>query len=103
MSGFEELASDSIAAGIFLSDPTSERKLATHLLQTTFLLNQRECDVCEAFLNRATIEGVADTLGISVHTVRGYMKVIYEKTGHRSQSELMKLLMGMTLDFEHIL
>jgi DNA-binding NarL/FixJ family response regulator len=71
-------------------------------LQKSFLLGERECDVCQAFLNCATLEGVADALGISTNTVRSYMKVIYEKTGHRSQAELMKLLMGMTLDFEHI-
>jgi DNA-binding CsgD family transcriptional regulator len=102
MSGYEDLASDGIAAGIFFTNPSAPRVLAKNLLQTAFLLGERECDVCEAFLNCATLEGVADALGISMNTVRGYMKVIYEKTGHHSQAELMKLLMGMTLDFEHI-
>ena len=102
MSGYEQLASDGIAAGIFITDPNAQRILAKKILQSNYLLNDRECDVCDAFLNRATLEGVADILGLTSSTVRSYMRDIYEKTSQRSQAELMKLLMGLTIEFEHI-
>ena len=102
MSGYEQLASDGIAAGIFLTDPNAQRIVAKKILQQNYLLNDRECDVCEAFLNCATLEGVAEALGLTASTVRSYMRDIYEKTQHRSQAELMKLLMGLTIEFEHI-
>lgn len=102
MSGYEDLASDGIAAGIFITDPGARRVLATQLLRSHYLLSERECDVCDAFLNCATLEGIADTLGVSMHTVRTYMKTLYEKTGQHSQAALMKLLLGLTIEFEHI-
>jgi DNA-binding CsgD family transcriptional regulator/PAS domain-containing protein len=102
MSGYEDLASDGIAAGIFITDPHAKRVIARSILQNNYLLNERETDVCEAFLNCASLEGVADTLGLSLLTVRGYMKDIYAKTRMHSQAELMKFLMGLTIEFEHI-
>jgi len=102
MSGYEQLHGDGIAAGVFITDPNAPRVLAKKILQQNYLLNERECDVCEAFLNCASLEGIADILGFSISTVRSYIKDIYSKTHQHSQAELMKLLMGLTLEFEHI-
>ena len=102
MSGYENLARDSIAAAIFITDPFAKRLLAKKLLQNNYLLSERECDVCEAFLNSASLENAADITGLSISTVRSHMKEIYGKTRQHSQAELMRLLMALTLEFEHI-
>lgn len=102
MSGYEDLASDGIAAGVFVTDPAAPRLLSRRLLERNFLLGARECDACEAFLNVPSPEGMAEALGVSVSTARSHLKNIYAKTGRHSQAELMQLLMGMTLEFEHI-
>lgn len=102
MAGYEELASDGIGAAIFLTDPGARHRLSQELLKRSFGLTDREAEVCEAFLNSPTLEGVATRCHLSLNSVRTYMKEIYAKTGRRSQSELMHLLMGLRLDFEHI-
>lgn len=102
MAGYEELASDGIAAAIFLTDPRSRHRLCLPLLRSSFGLTERESELCQAFVNHPTLEGVAAACRLSLSSVRTYMKEIYAKTGRRSQSELMHLLMGLRLDFEHI-
>lgn len=100
--GYQELSSDGIAAALFLTDPDASHRLSHGLLRRAFGLTERECELCETFANAPTLEGVAETCGLSLSSVRTYMKEIYAKTGKRSQAELMHLLKGLRLDFEHI-
>lgn len=102
LAGYAELGSDEIAAAIFLTDPQAQHTLSTDILRHNYGLTARECEVCTAFLNSATVQGTAELCGISVSTVRTYLKDIYEKTGQRSQAALMQLLMGLRSNFEHI-
>jgi DNA-binding CsgD family transcriptional regulator len=102
MTGYAEFASDGVAAAVFVTDPAARHTLSRRLLRESFGLAERECDLCEAFLNHATLEGTAQACGLSLASVRTYLKSIYEKTGRHSQAELMRLLAGLRLDFEHI-
>lgn len=102
LAGYEELRSDDIAAAVFITDPHARHRLSRRLLRESYSLSERECDICEAFLNCASLEGVAEACGLSLASVRTYLKAVYEKTGQHSQAELMRLLMGLRLDFEHI-
>lgn len=102
MAGYQELASEGIAAAIFLTDPGGRHRLSRSLLKSSFGLTDREAELCEAFLNSPTLDGIATRCHLSLSSVRTYMKEIYAKTGRRSQAELMHLLMGLRLDFEHI-
>jgi PAS domain-containing protein/DNA-binding CsgD family transcriptional regulator len=102
LTGYAELAGDGVAAAVFVTDPSARRTLSRRLLQESYGLAERECDLCEAFLNHATLEGTAAACGLSLASVRTYLKGIYDKTGQHSQAELMRLLTGLRLDFEHI-
>ncbi|MES2918818.1 MAG: PAS domain-containing protein [Pseudomonadota bacterium] len=102
LAGYRELTSDSIAAAIFLTDPDARHLLSRKLLKSAYALTERECDICESFVNTATLETTASACGISLTSLRTYMKSIYAKTGHHSQAELMRLLMGLKMEFEHI-
>jgi PAS domain-containing protein/DNA-binding CsgD family transcriptional regulator len=102
LSGYADLASDDIAAAVFMTDPSARLTLSRRLLRESFRLGERECDICEAFVNHATLEGTAQACGLSLASVRTYLREIYEKTGQHSQAELMRLLTGLRLDFEHI-
>lgn len=102
LAGYRELASEGVAAAVFLTDPDAGHVLSRKLLKNIYGLHERECEVCEAFVNHTTLEGVAGACGLSLASVRTYMKGIYEKTGRHSQAQLLRLLMGLTLDFEHI-
>jgi DNA-binding CsgD family transcriptional regulator len=97
-----ELAESGITAAIFITDPAAKRTVSRRLLKQTYTLLERECDICETFLNCMSIDETADILNLSISTVRGYFKDIYAKTGRHSQAELMKFLLGLMTDFEHI-
>jgi len=102
LAGYQELRHDGIVCALFLTDPAAGRTLSRRLLKQSWALTERECDLCQAFLNHAGIEAAADACGLSLATARTYLKSIYGKTGQHSQPELMRLLMGTTTDFEHI-
>lgn len=102
LAGYGELANDGVAAAIFLSDPHARHSLSRKLLKGSYGLTERECDLCEAFVNHVLLENMATACGLSLSSLRSYMKTIYEKTRQHSQAELMRLLMALTLDFEHI-
>lgn len=100
--GYEELAHDGITTALFLSDADAPHLLSRRLLKQLYQFSEREIDVCQAFVNQASLDGVATQCGITVNSVRTYMKSLYDKTGQHSQAELLRLLMGLTLDFEHV-
>lgn len=100
--GFSELQRDHVAAAVFLSRPDQRQTLSRRLLKQSYGLTERECDICEAFVNQASLDEVAVACGISVETVRHYLKLIFDKTGQHSQTELMRLLMGLRTVFEHM-
>lgn len=102
LTGYAELASDGVAAAVFMTDPAARHTLSHRLLRDSFDLSERECELCEAFVNHATLEGAAQACGLTLASVRTYLKEIYDKTGQHSQAELMRLLMALRLDFEHI-
>ena len=51
---------------------------------------------------KSVFANTAEHSGLSTESVRTYLKAIYEKTGQHSQAELIRLLMGLRVDFEHI-
>lgn len=102
LAGYGELMHDDVAAAIFMSDPTARHTPSRKLLKSSYGLTDRECDICEAFVNHVSLEKTAEACELSLSSLRSYMKTIYEKTRHHSQAELMRLLMGLTMDFEHI-
>ena len=72
-----------------ISSPTSQRD-AEELDE----LSAREREVALTFVDTPSIARVAETLGISVHTVRNHFRSIYRKLGIRSQAELIDRVRG---------
>lgn len=99
---YQELRSNHIAAAVFLTDPEAGHQLSTRLLQGNFGLSLREIEICQHFVNMPVLEALAPQLGLTLSSLRSAFKIIYEKTGRHSQAELMRLLMGLRVNFEHI-
>jgi len=57
-------------------------------------LSTRERQVALTFVDTPSVAGVAEALGISVHTVRNHFRSIYRKLGIRSQAELIARVRG---------
>ncbi|HEX6591952.1 MAG TPA: PAS domain-containing protein [Moraxellaceae bacterium] len=102
LESWDELRSDDVAAAVFLSQPQEAHRLALSLLQENYGLTQREAEICEAFVNNPVLEALAPQVGLTLASLRSLFKAVYEKTGMHSQAELMRLLMGLRVNFEHI-
>ena len=87
---------------VFLTDKHQLYALSKAYLQQAYQLSKREFELCELLLNGCKLEEIAEHCGVTLSSVRTYFKNIYEKTQCNSQIELMHLLMGCTIHFEHI-
>lgn len=87
---------------IFLTQSDESQSLSHHYLKLHLGLSKREISICEAFVNGQNLEQIAVHLHITLSSVRTYLKNIYAKTQCNSQVELMRLLHGLVLEFEHI-
>lgn len=68
------------------------------LLFSLHRVSGREREVAHLLLRGASIEGIATQLWISVETVRGHVKGLFQKLGVRSRPELTALLCGSASD-----
>ncbi len=87
---------------IFLTESSERHQLAEQFVKDRYGLSNRELQLCELFLNGLNLEQIAEHCGISLQSARTYLKHIFSKTQCSSQVELIRLLMGLTVNFEHI-
>ena len=87
---------------IFVTQTNQAQYLAKDYLIQKYKLAKRELEVCDLFVNGLSLEQIAEHMDITYGSIRVYIKNIFAKTGCTSQTELMQLLMGITLEFEHI-
>ncbi|HEX5277280.1 MAG TPA: hypothetical protein VFW42_06390 [Fluviicoccus sp.] len=102
LDAWQDLRSDNIAAAVFITDPDRGHRISEKLLLENFELTPREIEVCQQFVNTPVLTDLAPQVGLTMSSLRTVLKNIYEKTGQHSQAELMRLLMGMSLEFQHI-
>ncbi|MGE8538123.1 MAG: LuxR C-terminal-related transcriptional regulator [Acinetobacter sp.] len=98
----QSLEIDQHQIALFITDKNQHYSLSKAYLQQCYHLSKREFDLCELLINGYKLEDIAEQCGITLSSVRTYFKNIYEKTDCTSQIELMHLLMGCTIHFEHI-
>jgi DNA-binding NarL/FixJ family response regulator len=73
-----------VASSTFKGPPT---RSAVPPTQDVPALTQRELDVLRYLGKGLPAKGIADVLGITLHTCRGYLKSLHNKLGVRSQLE----------------
>ena len=79
----------------FLSDPARPAQVDEALLRRLYCLTPAECRLAAALCAGGTIASVAGQAGVSGNTVRSQLKSIFDKTGTRRQSQLIKLMMSL--------
>jgi DNA-binding CsgD family transcriptional regulator len=81
------------AAAIFLSDPDMRPDSNEQHLRELYALTVVEARLAAWLSQGKSVEEAAAAMGVTVNTARAYLKRIYNKTGVRRQSELMRLLL----------
>lgn len=69
-------------------------------LKQAYKLSKRELEVCDLFVNGLNLEQISVSCNITLGSLRTYLKRIFAKTQTNSQTELMRLLMGVAMDYE---
>lgn len=85
------------------SDPAEPPKAPTWLAETTAELTARERDVLVRLVAGDRDQDIAQTLRISVRTVRSYLERVRDKTGLRRRAELIRYAIdhGVAGEQEH--
>ncbi|MEQ1731447.1 MAG: helix-turn-helix transcriptional regulator, partial [Vicinamibacterales bacterium] len=61
-------------------------------LESLYGLTRRESDVASALARRLSLRDAARELGITYETARSHLRRVFEKTGARRQTDLVRLL-----------
>jgi DNA-binding CsgD family transcriptional regulator len=77
---------------IFVSDPEARADSTPLVLQRLYGLSPAEGRLAALLFQGRRLEEAAEELGISLHTARNQLKSIFQRTGSRRQSDLMRLL-----------
>lgn len=81
------------AALVAIIDPEHEPRLPADVLEDLFDLTPAEAAVSLRILSCDGLQSVADSLGVTLSTVRIHLQRVFEKTGVHRQSELVRLLL----------
>ncbi len=80
---------------VFFFDP--DQSLCGHsvdFLKRYYDLTPAEARLAKLIAEGERLDGIAERLGISVHTARTHLKRVFEKTGVERQAELVQLMFG---------
>ena len=84
--------------GRTLHDQSRSVALSSAMLSKTYRFTHAELRLVEQMLLGRTPAEAANELGVTIHSVRVYLKRLYNKVGVRSQTALMKRLVQGTCD-----
>ncbi len=93
---------DSVAKGVmcFIYHANQSVDLDERALQNIFHLSDREAQICQLLVKGIESKDIADTLCLSVHTVRDAIKKrIFKKCNVSSQNELISMLLSSPAAF----
>jgi len=91
--------SQGIGVVVFINDPCRTQRPADTLLRTLYGLTRAECRVALLLSDGRAPREIADTIGVTENTIRSQIKSIYNKTGVKRQSELIRLLLSQSWPF----
>jgi DNA-binding CsgD family transcriptional regulator/PAS domain-containing protein len=87
------LTSKRPAVIVFVTDPDRTTVGIQAILRRLYGLTQSEAEVTQRLLQGCALREIGEELGTSVNTTRTHLKRVLAKTGARSQSELVGLLL----------
>ena len=80
---------------VYISDPSRGEHGGQNVLTKVYGLTAMEAKVALQLLSGERLPAIADSLGLSVNTVRTHVKHAFSKTGTRSQTQLVSLMLRL--------
>ena len=85
---------DEPIAAIYITDPEQPMETRNELLRRLFGLTPAEARVVENIVGGRTVAEIANKFDLSQQTVRQHLRVAFEKTGTKRQSQLVKRVLS---------
>jgi DNA-binding CsgD family transcriptional regulator len=82
---------------VFVSDPEHVAEPAEAVVRGMYALTPTEAVFAVLLASGHNVESAAVSLGIAVHTARTHLKRVFRKTRTRTQTQLVRVLLGATL------
>jgi DNA-binding CsgD family transcriptional regulator len=82
---------------ITIYDPERSADLSRACLAAAYRFTRAELRLVDQLLQGHTPTEAAEALGVTIHTVRTYLKRLYQKVGVRSQATLVRRLFQVSL------
>lgn len=90
----DEVGAKDPVVAVFVSDPDVPSGPDHDCLRAMYGLTRVECKMVDLLCGGLAPAAIANQLNISVHTVRAYLKSIFQKLGVHRQAGLVRLMMG---------
>ena len=81
---------------VFITDSESQPHVSDQLLQSLYGLTRAEIRFTKMLLRGLSIDEAIERLRVSRNTAKTHLSAIFQKTGTRRQSELIRLLLIST-------
>ncbi len=91
----------SAAIVLFISDPEQNPIIPTNYLHRRYGLTLTEAKLTQNLSQGGTLREAAEDSGLTYETARWYLKIIFQKTGTRRQTELLHLLLSDRVFVSH--
>jgi DNA-binding CsgD family transcriptional regulator len=75
---------------VFILDPERRAEPAAAIIACDLGISEREAEIAALLAIGCDLSRISQRLGISIHTARSHLKHIFNKTGIRSQSDLIR-------------
>jgi len=83
-------------AMLMIRDPSEKTRVPEEIVAAMFGLTSAETRLLLALSNGQTLKQYADEAGLTQNTVRAYLKTVFAKTKTSRQSDLVRLMSGVT-------
>jgi len=78
---------------VFIYDPESRVAPTAEIISRDLGLSEREAEIAALLAVGCDVSHISRRLGITLHTARSHLKHIFDKTGVRSQSDLIRRIL----------
>ncbi len=78
---------------LFVTDPEMRPEVAPDLVRRLFGLTESESRLASAIASGDSIDGAAESMGVTVSTARTYLKQVFAKTGTSRQGDLVRMVL----------
>jgi DNA-binding CsgD family transcriptional regulator len=82
------------SAAVFISDPHHQRQIPSDVLCCLYGLTKAEARLATELAQGNSLIEIGETYHLSQNTLRSHLKSIFRKTGLKSQSDLVRIILS---------